>query len=364
MTTELKNLKKSYGDLIAVDGVDLSIRSGELFCLLGPSGCGKSTTLRMVAGLETPDQGTISINGESVTNKPAYHRNSSIMFQDGALFPHKSVLNNVAFGLKMQGVGTSERQERARELLAKVRLEDFADYKPADLSGGQQQRVALARSLAIEPNVLLLDEPLSSLDKRLRDEMQIEIKDLHDRLDQSMLYVTHNQAEAFTLADRVGIMNDGEIVQRGDPHEVYNNPVNKFVEGFLGDTNFFEATAVNEDSESLTVESDFGETIDIPVSPSTSLADSRVTVSLRPEHISINKAKSDGGNNEYSSMTGTIDNVIYRGSQVRYQLDMNGEELFVEESISSTSYEAGDSVTIEWRPDDLIAFDSNEQVIS
>jgi spermidine/putrescine transport system ATP-binding protein len=362
---QLKNISKSYGDLQAVEDVSLSVRDGELLCLLGPSGCGKSTTMRMISGLETPTSGDVYLGEEDVTDEPAYDRDTSMVFQNWALFPYKTVLENVAFGLKMRGDGSEERTRRAEDMLERVHMDGYEEHSTTDLSGGQKQRVALARSLAVDPDVLLLDEPLSNLDKRLREEMEIELKDIHNEFDKTFVYVTHNQDEAFTLADRIGIMNDGRLVQVGEPTEVYRNPTNRFVEEFLGDTNFVggEITQVGDAYGHLSTE--FGSTIRVPVSeeiePGASL-----TVSLRPEFMRIERAddpetpeqattRTDGTGGD--TVTGTVENTIYRGSTIRYVVDIGGERLFVEQSVTEqTGIEEEERVELGWRTEDVLVF--------
>ncbi len=235
---ELDGVRVEYGDLVAVRDLSLSVRDGELFCLLGPSGCGKTTTLRTIAGFESPDTGQVVLDGRTVTGLAPYTRDCATVFQDWALFPNKAVIENVAFGQKMAGVGKTERREQARDHLETVEMSEYEDARPSELSGGQKQRIALARALAVDPEVMLLDEPLSNLDKRLRETMQLEIKEIQERLDTPMVYVTHDQEEAFTLADRIGVMNEGRLVQVGDPETVYDDPVDQFVESFLGSSNF------------------------------------------------------------------------------------------------------------------------------
>ena len=362
---ELQNISKSYGDLQAVDDVTLSVRDGELLCLLGPSGCGKSTTMRMISGLETPTSGEVYLGGENVTDQAAYDRDTSMVFQNWALFPYKTVLENVAFGLKMRGDGADERSRRARDMLERVHMDGYEEHSTTDLSGGQKQRVALARSLAVDPDVLLLDEPLSNLDKRLREEMEIELKDIHEEFDKTFVYVTHNQDEAFTLADRIGIMNDGRLVQVGEPTEVYRNPTNRFVEEFLGDTNFVAGEVADVDDRYASLSTDFSETIRIPafepVEPGASF-----TISLRPEFMSIQRAtgadspaettaRADGTGGD--TIGGTVENTIYRGSRIRYVVDVGGEDLFVEQSVADqVGIQEGEAVELGWNTDDLLMF--------
>ncbi|WP_232688462.1 ABC transporter ATP-binding protein [Halobacterium zhouii] len=367
----LDDLTKQYGDLTAVDDLDLDVRDGELLCLLGPSGCGKSTTLRMLGGLESPSGGDVHIGEERVTDQPPYDRDTSMVFQSWALFPHKSVLENVAFGLKMAGVGAEERRESAREMLSVVEMSEFADSDPVDLSGGQKQRVALARSLAIEPSVLLLDEPLSNLDKRLREQMQLELRNIHEEVETTFVHVTHDQNEAFTLADRIGIMNDGEIEQVGPPREVYDNPVSLFVEEFLGDTNLVDATVQATIDGGVVAETEFETDIEVPTAPGEVGPGDPLTISFRPEELTVDHVVADGGQRTASdvsdeittSLEGTITDVLYRGSSVRFYVEIGDAGVFFEQSVGAdTEFEVGDSVSVSWDPDDLLVFSAGDRV--
>ncbi len=231
------------GGTRAVDAIDLSIGEGEFFSLLGPSGCGKTTTLRMVAGFEAPDAGTILVGGQDMTSLPPERRGMGMVFQNYALFPHRTVAENVAFGLKMRSVPREDQAKRVRNALAMVRLQGLEERRPSQLSGGQQQRVALARAIVIDPTVLLCDEPLGALDKKLRQAMQFELKALHRRLGLTLVYVTHDQEEALTMSDRIAVMRAGRIAQLGAPREIYDRPTSRFVADFIGDTNILEGTA-------------------------------------------------------------------------------------------------------------------------
>ncbi|TYL36262.1 ABC transporter ATP-binding protein [Natronococcus pandeyae] len=365
----LSELEKQYGDTTAVEDVSVDIRDGELLCLLGPSGSGKSTTLRMIAGLEEPTSGEITINGEDVTDQSAYERNTSTVFQDWALFPHKSVLENVAFGLKMRDVPKEQRRERAEAMLERVQMGGYGDEDPTNLSGGQKQRVALARSLAVNPDVLLLDEPLSNLDKRLREDMQIELREIHEDVEETFVHVTHDQDEAFTLADRIGIMNEGELIQVGEPTEVYENPANRFIEGFLGDTNFVESEAVRVTDDAVHVETELGYELVLPSDGDPDVTEgAELTLSLRPEVLSIEQdaaADSMEGHEQpvladgstLNAVVGTVENVLYRGSTVRYSVSVNGTSMFAERTGANTdALTAGEEVRIEWEGDDVLAF--------
>jgi ABC-type Fe3+/spermidine/putrescine transport system ATPase subunit len=235
---EFRAVTKRFDDVIAVDGLDLGVRKGEFLSLLGPSGCGKTTTLRLVAGFERPDEGEILIDGRDVAGLPPYRRDVNTVFQSYALFPHLTVLDNVAYGLKQRGLRKATREARALELLRLVKLEQLARRKPRQLSGGQQQRVALARALVLEPKVLLLDEPLGALDLKVRKELQIELKRIQSEIGITFVYVTHDQEEALAMSDRVAVMNQGRIEQLGPPREIYDSPATSFVADFIGETNF------------------------------------------------------------------------------------------------------------------------------
>ncbi|QLG50202.1 ABC transporter ATP-binding protein [Natrinema halophilum] len=357
-----ENLTKRFGDLVAVEDVSLTVEAGELLCLLGPSGCGKSTTLRMLAGLETPTEGEVYINDTEVTDQPPYKQDSSMVFQEWALFPHKSVIENVAFGLKMQGMDKKARREKAREMLEVMEMGEFGDASPTDLSGGQQQRVALARSLATESPVLLLDEPLSNLDKRLKEQMQIEIKEIHSQFQRTTIHVTHDQDEAFTIGDKIGIMNDGRLVQVGPPREVYNNPKNKFVEEFLGETNFIKGSVEQVVSDGVVVSTGIGEPIRIPLQNRSITEGDRIHVSIRPEILSLepataetNTVRADGSHN--FTATGTVTNLLYRGSTVRYYVDVGDTSMFVEKTVGDSSIDEGSTVELQWQATGLLCFD-------
>ncbi|MGM0718000.1 MAG: ABC transporter ATP-binding protein, partial [Halobacteriota archaeon] len=241
-TVKIEGLRKEFGDVLAVDGIDLEIGGGEFFTILGPSGCGKTTTLRCIAGLETPTAGDVYISGDRVTHLPANKRRTSIVFQRWALFPHMDVASNIGFGLEMAGVPKDEREERIEDVLDLVELPGYGDRKPTELSGGQKQRVAMARSIVQEPDVLLLDEPLASLDRALRERLQIELKNIQDELDITFIHVTHDQEEALTMSDRIAVMNEGHLEQVGTVTELYEKPESRFVAEFVGETNLIEGS--------------------------------------------------------------------------------------------------------------------------
>ena len=324
---ELSDVTKQFRDVTAVDNVDLTIREGELLTLLGPSGCGKTTTLRMIAGFEKPSGGVVRITGNSVTDMPPYKRDTGMVFQQYALFPHMTVADNIAFGLEMQGVADAEIEERVEKALAMVRLEGRGDRYPKELSGGQQQRVALARALVIEPSVLLLDEPLSNLDKKLREEMRLEILRLHRELDVSMVYVTHNQEEALTMSDRMAVMNDGHIHQVGPPEEVYRNPADAFVADFIGNANLLGGTVTELDDDGYSVDLDVGERVrlDRTTAEAIELADGmEITLLFRPERFEVHREPGAGAVNE---LVGEIQETTYLGSRMDYFVRVGDKDI-------------------------------------
>ena len=368
---EVDSITNSFGSVTAVDDVSLTVEAGELFCLLGPSGCGKSTTLRTIAGFEQPDSGQIRIDGTDVTPTEPNRRDCSMVFQDWALFPNKTVRENVAFGLRMNDVATAQRRQRVDETLSLVEMTDHAEKPPAALSGGQKQRVALARSLSFEPEILLLDEPLSNLDRKLREAMQLEIKSIQRETGMTMVYVTHDQDEAFTLADRIGIVNEGHIAQQGPPATVYTDPTNQFVESFLGTTNFItcEVTATTaaepatpEATDGGTAEIElttpFGEPLSVPAVDRLSPGDT-VTASIRPERVSVVTASSEPPASWLFTATGTVEQRLHRGSRIRYELAVGETTLVTERRIDERlGVDIGDSVAVGCQPEAITYFDA------
>jgi putative spermidine/putrescine transport system ATP-binding protein len=315
----LVDVRKAYGDVVAVDGVDLEIEAGEFFTLLGPSGSGKTTTLRLIAGFERPDAGRIELSGVDVTRRAPYERDVNTVFQDYALFPHMTVSENVGYGLRVKGVARRERKRRVDEALELVRLPHVGGRKPIQLSGGQRQRIALARSLVNRPRVLLLDEPLGALDLKLRQEMQIELKRIQQDVGLTFVYVTHDQEEALTMSDRLAVFNDGRIEQLGTPAEVYEHPATEFVAGFVGISN-----VLDRDGRRFTV---------------------------RPEKIQLHLDGTGAGE------PGTVRDVVYVGSFTRYvvELESGGELTILKQNLETSSTDAlesrGRRVRLEWRPE-------------
>ena len=303
----------------AVDNVTLQIRDGEFYSLLGPSGCGKTTTLRMIAGFEYPTEGTISIHGKPMGLTPPYQRNTNMVFQNYALFPHMTIARNVAFGLEMKKVSKAEVRRRVDEVLEMVRLPGYGPRKPNQLSGGQQQRVALARALVNRPEVLLLDEPLGALDLKLRKEMQIELKTLQREVGITFVYVTHDQEEALTMSDRIAVMHRGQVLQEGSPTEIYERPNCRFVADFIGETNFLEGVVQKQEEERVTVLVDGR----LPVVIETDLAvepGREVTVAVRPEKVRLlpHEAKP-----EQNSLPCQVEQVVYVGNDTRFHVGVS-----------------------------------------
>ncbi len=312
---EIETVTKTFGDFTAVDGVSLDVFEGEFLCLLGGSGCGKTTLLRMIAGFETPTSGRIMIDGHDMTRVAPYDRPVNMMFQSYALFPHMTVAQNIAFGLRQDGMPKAQRDERVREMLALVQLERFAGRKPGQLSGGQRQRVALARSLAKHPRVLLLDEPLSALDKKLRERTQLDLVNIQDKTGITFVVVTHDQEEAMTMADRVAIMDEGWIVQIDPPQAMYEYPNTRFVAEFFGSVNMVEGVLVEDEVDHVIIESpELGNPIYVGHGIS-GREGGTVWAALRPEKVTLSKDKPEGAHNWDE---GVVTDIVYLGSVSTY----------------------------------------------
>src|SRR6187200_221546 len=318
-------LRKRYGEVAAVDGIDLEVGRGEFFTMLGPSGSGKTTTLRMIAGFERPDEGRIELGGADVSRRPPFDRPVNTVFQDYALFPHMTVQQNVEYGLRVKKVPKADRRAKAREALSLVRLDGFGDRKPAQLSGGQRQRVALARAIVNTPKALLLDEPLGALDLKLRQELQIELKQLQQGLGMTFVYVTHDQEEALTMSDRIAVFNEGKVEQVGTPAEMYEHPATQFVAGFIGTSNVIE-----RDGRTFTV---------------------------RPEKIRLLAETAPAGE------PGVVRAVAYLGSATKFvvALDAGGELTVLQQNLETLSEDVhgmeGKRVRLSWRRDVEFAID-------
>ncbi|MDE1184117.1 polyamine ABC transporter ATP-binding protein [Paraburkholderia sp.] len=341
---------KKFGETVAVKGVNLSVRKGELFALLGSSGCGKSTLLRMLAGLETVTSGKILIDGEDLAQLPPYRRPINMMFQSYALFPHMSVESNVAFGLKQEGVPKAELADRVHTALELVQMAKYAKRKPHQLSGGQQQRVALARSLVKRPKLLLLDEPMSALDKQIRQRTQIELVNILDSVGVTCMMVTHDQEEAMTMAGRLAVMSEGEIVQLGTPHEVYEYPNSRFSAEFIGSTNLFDGNTVEDEPDHV-----FIETPDLSCRlyvnhGITGPLGMPVTVSVRPERMALTRKPPEGA---YNWGKGVVTNVAYMGGYSLYHVKLDAGKTVVANVSSLALMEIdtptwGDEVYVRW----------------
>jgi len=308
---QIKNITKKFGEFTAVDNVSLDIFENELFCLLGGSGSGKSTLLRMLAGFETPTSGQIIIDGVDMANIDPWDRPINMMFQSYALFPHMSVFKNIAFGLKRDKVAKKEITQRVNEMLKMMQIEEFADRKPAQLSGGQRQRVALARALIKRPKLLLLDEPLGALDKKLREETQFELVNIQDKLGVTFVVVTHDQEEAMTLATRIGVMGNGVITQVDEPRDVYEYPRSRFVAEFVGSINIFEGRVFEDQADFVKIDSkEAGSKLFVNHSINCA-PNQKVAVAIRPEKIRVSRKKPD---TEYNCLYGKIIDIAYMGN--------------------------------------------------
>jgi spermidine/putrescine transport system ATP-binding protein len=346
---EIDGLRKEFGDVTALDGVSFDVQDGEFFTLVGPSGCGKTTLLRILAGLERETEGTVFINGQDMTGTPAENRPTSMVFQNLALFPYKSVYANLAFGLKMDGVPKAERRERADEMLSVLDLEGYGEKSTDELSGGEQQRIALGRSLLTEPDILLLDEPLSSLDVQLRKEMQIELRRIHRDLDSTFFYVTHDQEVALTASDRIGVMRDGELVQRGTPQEVYEQPNSPFVARFIGKTNIWRGEVASVTDDVVEVTTDDGlrirTTTDDPARGD-AMQNGEVYVQVRPERVTVGEEARDMEN----VFEARVEDRIYQGDDILYEVRVGETSLQVQQPSKERTvlYDVDSSVNVGW----------------
>lgn len=319
---EISRLRKSFGGVAAVNGVSLEVEDGEFLTLLGPSGSGKTTVLRMIAGFEKADEGQIKIDGVDVTQIPPYEREVNTVFQDYALFPHLTVRENIEYGLRVKKISKNIRFEKSEAALQQVRLAGYGDRKPSQLSGGQRQRVALARALINEPKVLLLDEPLGALDLKLREQMQLELKDIQRKVGITFIFVTHDQEEALTMSDKIAVFNEGRIVQLGSPREIYENPATNFVAEFVGQTNKF----------------------DQEIAKNVGFGNQKFTI--RPEYIKILKGNSAPDADR--SILGTLKDIIFGGAVTKYLVQTSAGELISTQSNELVDLKIGDKVVLAW----------------
>jgi putative spermidine/putrescine transport system ATP-binding protein len=330
VAVHMDGVVKRFGDFTAVDGVELEVREGEFFSMLGPSGSGKTTCLRMIAGFEQPSEGRILLGGRDVSGLPPYQRDVNTVFQDYALFPHMTVQKNVEYGLRVRKVDREERRKQAGEALEMVRLSQFGDRRPGQLSGGQRQRVALARALVNRPRVLLLDEPLGALDLKLRQAMQIELKDIQQSVGLTFIYVTHDQEEALTMSDRLAVFSQGKVEQVGSPAEVYEEPATGFVAGFVGVSNVLEGEAAR------------------------AIVGDAHAVTIRPEKIHLELEPGTPVDDGHCAATGTVAKVVYLGSVTRYQVALDAGAMLVvmQQNLATSSMEAlqvrGRTVRLVW----------------
>ncbi len=357
---DIKDVNKIYGTNHVVKDLNLQVEEGEFLTLLGSSGCGKTTTLRMIAGFEEPTTGSIRVEGEPIEDKEPYERNVNTVFQSYALFPHMTIFDNVAYGLKMKKIPKNERKERVLEMLEMVQLAGFEKRYPSQLSGGQKQRVAIARALINRPKVLLLDEPLGALDLKLRKQMQLELKRLQKKLNITFIYVTHDQEEALTMSDRIAIMHDGVMDQIGSPTEIYERPATKFVATFIGETNVFDGTIRSIENGRVVISIENGEitssgSVEEGVEKNTGFAVNEfVTVSVRPEKMHFSPEPVDGFN-----VPAMVKDYIYVGSVIKCIAVLpNGNEIKMEKLAGEELPAIGEKIFICWAPEDAVLIHS------
>ncbi len=359
----LTHVTKCFGDTVAVNDVSLEIGDGEFFSLLGPSGCGKTTTLRMIGGFDYPTSGEIHIDDEAIGRRPPYRLDVNTVFQNYALFPHMNVAQNIGFGLQMRNVAKRQIETQVGEFLDMVRLPGYGDRKPSELSGGEKQRVALARALINRPSILLLDEPLAALDLKLRKQMQLELKELQREVGITFVYVTHDQGEAFTLSDRIAIMNSGKVCQVGSASEIYDEPNSRFVADFTGASNFFEGTILAVEGRRVRVRlNNFAEVEFVGKHNQDLQEGNTVTVAIRPERVFF-RTQTTG--NALNLIKGTIRDAMYLGTMMQYTVEASdGMSVAVcQQNLGDGQedrWQTGDSVFLAWRSEHATVFKSDE----
>ncbi len=347
---DLQNITKSFGAFKAIHGATATFEEGSFTTLLGPSGCGKTTLLRMISGLETPTSGDINIAGRRINDVPIHKRNLGLVFQNYALFPHRNIAENIAFGLKYRDVPKSDIPAKVKNALDIVRLPGVEERYPSQLSGGQQQRIAMARAIVIEPDVLLLDEPLSALDANLRDEMRVELKAIQDRIGVTSIFVTHDQSEALAMSDKIIVMSSGHIEQIGSPEEVYNHPASEFVAGFLGTSNILDVAVIERNNDSVTLDiPNFGKA-QIPLAQASGLGDaSKGRIVMRAEKLQLTDSAAPEG---APSAKARVEAVDYQGQLARYFVRIGELQLQVINMIEGRPFSQGAEVTVTLSPDD------------
>ena len=356
---KLRSVSKKFGEFTAVDNIDLDIYKGELFSLLGGSGCGKTTLLRMLAGFETPSSGTIYIDGVDMTEVPPYDRPINMMFQSYALFPHMTVEQNVSYGLKRDKIPKDEIKRRVEEILSMVELSDFVKRKPHQLSGGQRQRVALARALVKQPKVLLLDEPLGALDKRLREQTQFELINIQDQLGVTFVVVTHDQEEAMTLSTRMAMMDAGKFQQIGTPAEVYEYPESRLVANFIGSANMFEGRVSQNGADHVVITCKELGVEFYTNHPMSIIEGTKVWVAVRPENIALSKTAFDATKNQ---LKGVVVDIGYHGKTSTYRIRISNDQM-IEVSVPNQKRPKGDRHSVDWDEEVYLNWDQSNAVV-
>ncbi|QFS95808.1 polyamine ABC transporter ATP-binding protein [Roseibium aggregatum] len=350
----LNNIVKKFGGFTAVHRMSMDIPDGSFVTLLGPSGCGKTTTLRMIAGLIDPSEGDITIKGQRINDVPIHRRNLGLVFQNYALFPHKTIAENVAFGLKYRDIPKADAEKKVRDALELVQLPHVSDRYPKQLSGGQQQRIALARAIVIEPDVLLLDEPLSALDANLREDMRVELKRIQHQIGITTVFVTHDQSEALAMSDRIVVMSNGRVEQIGTPQEVYNTPASEFVSRFLGISNILPATCQAVNGHELSLELPYFGKINVPREKAPNLSQAGpAQLVIRAEKLLL--AEKSAPADDRIALDGKVEAVDYQGQAARYFVRVGDQQLQVINMIDQHPFEEGSDVSVRFRPRDCAA---------